>query len=177
MKKFLLLVVIFASSMATTAMADRGDQYLIPKLGFMSIGLYNAKPLFSGGLLYGYGITSGMTIEGEVNVGISGGGYQRRDISGSVYESGNYQIWTIAAYGVYRLPIMDYAYLKGKLGALYENIKRTSDFANPDTATGYGLAGGIGLGVVAMEKLTFEFEVTGIDADIIFYSLGVHYPF
>ena len=142
----------------------------------MSIDLDNAKPLFSGGLLYGYGITQGLTIEGEVNVGISGGGYERKDSSGTAYESGNYKIWTVAGYGVYRLPIFDYAYLKGKAGVLYENINRTSDILKRDT-TGYGFAGGIGVGLIAAKKLTFEFEVTGIDADIIFYSLGIHYPF
>jgi hypothetical protein len=177
MKKLSLLVFVITCFMTATAMADRGDQYLLPKLGFMSINLNNAKPLFSGGLLYGYGISPSVTIEGEINVGISGGGYDRKDSSGQVYDSGNYKIWTLAAYGVYRLPIFDNAYLKGKLGGLYENIKRTSDFGNPDTATGFGLAGGVGVGVIAAKKLTFELEVTGIDADIIFYSLGIHYPF
>lgn len=177
MKKLSLLVFIITSSLVTDAMADRGDQYLLPKLGFMSIALNNAKPLFSGGLLYGYGITSSITLEGEVNVGISGGGYELKDAAGSVYDSGNYKIWTVAGYGVYRLPVTNYAYLKAKLGVLYENIKRTSDFAESDLATGTGLAGGIGVGLIAAKKLTFEFEATGIDSDIIFYSLGIHYPF
>lgn len=177
MKKLSLLVFILTSSVAATAMADRGNQYLLPKLGFMSIGLNDAKPLFSGGLLYGYGLTSSITIEGEVNLGFSGGGYERKDSSATVYDSGNYKIWTVAGYGVYRLPILDYAYLKAKLGVLYENIERTSDFGLSDTATGVGLAGGLGLGVIAAKKLTFELEATGIDADIIFYSLGIHYPF
>jgi hypothetical protein len=174
MKKLSLMVFIITTSLAGSAMAD---QYILPKVGFMSINLNNAKPLLSGGLLYGYGITSAITIEGEANVGFSGGGYQIKDSAGTVTDSGNYKIWTLAGYGVYRLPITDYAYLKGKLGVLYENINRTSDFAKSETATGYGLAGGLGVGLIAAKKLTFEFEVTGIDADIIFYSIGIHYPF
>jgi hypothetical protein len=174
MRELRFWVFIITSSMATSAMAE--GQYVLPKLGFMSINANNAKPLLSGGLLYGYGITPEITIEGEVNVGFTGGGYERKDTLGNPYETGNYKIWTIAGYGVYRLPITDYAYLKGKVGLLYEDIKRTSDILEQDT-TGYGLAGGLGVGLIAVKKLTFEFEATGIDKNIIFYSFGFHYSF
>jgi hypothetical protein len=177
MKKFFVAALAFLCATPGIVYADRGDQYLLPKIGFMSIDLNEADPLFSAGLLYGYGITPSITIEGEVNLGISGGEYTRKDGNNVEIEKGEYNIWTTAAYGVYRLPFQDVAYLKAKAGGLYENVERTSDTAEEETATGFGFAGGLGLGVIFAQKLTLELEVTGIDESIIFYSLGVHYPF
>jgi hypothetical protein len=177
MKKCLVAVFLIMEAMVGSAMADRGDQYLLPKLGFMSVDLYDADPLFSLGILYGFGITSAITFEGEVNLGISGGEYSKKDASNVVGEAGEYKIWTVAGYGVYRFPIRDYLYLKGKAGLLYESIERTSDIREGDTATGFGFAGGLGAGVIFGQKLTLELEATGIDESIIFYSLGFHYAF
>lgn len=177
MKKYLVAIFFILGSIAGSAMADRGDQYLLPKLGFMSVDLNDADPLFSLGILYGIGITHAITFEGEVNLGISGGKYNRKDASNIVLEAGEYKIWTVAGYGVYRFPIQDYLYLKGKAGLLYENIERTSEMGDGETATGFGFAGGIGVGVIFGQKLTLELEATGIDESIIFYSIGFHYPF
>lgn len=143
------------------AYADRGDQFLIPKVGFMSIDLSNADPLYSIGVMYGYGITPEVTVEGEVNLGISGG---KSDL-------GDYDIWTVAGYGVYRHPISDTAYLKGKLGLLHENVKVQSASASDS-----GFAGGFGFGF-KIAKTLIELEATIIDKDIIFYSAGLNYAF
>lgn len=177
MKKFLIFIFILLDLITDSTLADRGDQYLLPKVGFMSVDLNNADPLYSIGILYGYGLTPAITFEAEANLGISGGKYSRKDVTGVVVENGEYNIWTIAGYGVYRFPIQDYFYLKGKAGLLYENIERTSDIGAGDTATGSGFAGGLGLGVIFAQKFTIELEATGIDESIIFYSLGFHYPF
>jgi opacity protein-like surface antigen len=142
----------------------------------MSIDLNNADPLMSLGALYGYGITPEITVEGELNLGLVGGEYKQKNAAGDVFEEGDYRIWTLAGYGVYRFPLSDVAYIKGKLGLLFENVKRSGELED-DSATGFGLAGGIGAGTQVIEGLTLEAEITGIDEDIIFYSLGLHYAF
>lgn len=161
----------------STVWADRGDQYVLGKFGFMSVDLNDADPLFSLGALYGYGITPEITVEGELNLGLIGGEYKQKNAQGQTFEKGDYRIWTLAGYGVYRFPLSDVAYLKGKLGLLYENVKRSGDLIGGDTSNGFGLAGGIGAGTQVIKGLTAEAEITGIDQDIIFYSLGLHYAF
>jgi opacity protein-like surface antigen len=168
--------MILASVGITPAWAERGDQYVLGKLGFMSVDLNNADPLFSVGILYGYGLTSEITLESELNLGLLGGEYEQKNSLGEVFEEGEYRIWTLAGYGVYRFPLSNFAYLKGKLGVLYENVKRSGKI-DDKTSTGFGLAGGLGAGTQVIENLTVEAEITGIDKDIIFYSLGLHYVF
>lgn len=158
MKKLFFVLLFLATG---TAYADRGDQFVIPKVGFMSVDLNNADPLFSLGVMYGYGFTPKITFEGELNVGVAGG---KSDI-------GDYKIWTLAGYGVYRYPITDANYIKAKIGLLYENIE-VGRFSADDQA----LAGGIGYGF-KVKTTIIELEATIIDADIVFYSMGVNYPF
>lgn len=155
---FVLLLFIVVTG---TAYADRGDQFLIPKVGFMSVDLNSADPLYSLGVMYGYGYTPEITFEGEINIGVAGG---ESDL-------GDYKIWTVAGYGVYRYPITDVDYIKAKLGLLHENIE-VAGFSADDQA----IAGGFGYGF-KYNTTIFELEATIIDADIIFYSLGINYPF
>lgn len=177
MKRMLHVVTLVIMAHSVTAWADRGDQYLLPKFGIMTVNLNNADNLYSLGVLYGYGLTPEVSVEGEVNLSLTGGDYKRKDATGSVIESGKYKVWTVAGYGVYRYPFTETAYLKGKLGLLYENVDRSANIGEGHTAKAFGVAGGIGAGILIRGNLTIEAEITGIDKDIIFYSLGVHYPF
>jgi len=158
--KKLFFVLLFLAT--GTAYADRGDQFVIPKVGFMSVDLNNADPLFSVGVMYGYGFTPEITFEGEINIGVAGGGSN----------NGDYKIWTVAGYGVYRYPITDANYIKAKVGVLHESVKQGDFAANTDQ----GVAAGIGYGF-KVKTTIIELEATIIDADIIFYSMGVNYPF
>ncbi len=162
-KLFFVLLLSVITSVITTgiACADRGDQYLIPKVGFMAVGLNGADPLYSLGVMYGYGITPEITAEAEINVGLVGG---ESDL-------GDYEIWTVAGYGVYRHPITDTDYIKAKIGLLYEDIEVASGSASDN-----GVAGGLGYGF-RVNTTIIELEATIIDEDIIFYSMGVNYPF
>ena len=160
MKKLLYILLLFTLTTGLS-FADRGDQFLIPKLGFMSIDLQDADPLYSIGLMYGYGITPEITVEGEVNLGISGG----------ESKLGDYEIWTIAGYGVYRHPVTETNYIKAKLGVLHENVEVAGKSADDQ-----GLAGGFGFGF-KIKQTIIELEATIIDEDIIFYSVGINYPF
>lgn len=176
MKRYLLAGLILLLGITGAAHADRGDQYVLGKVGFMTLDVNNADLLFSFGALYGYGITPEITVEGEINLGLLGGGYEQKNTAGVVYEEGEYSVITLAGYGVYRLPVTEALYLKGKGGLLFESVNRSGKFKD-GSATGVGLAGGIGAGGRVADMLTLEGEITAIDEDIIFFSLGVHYAF
>ena len=169
----ILAIAVFGSN----ARADRGDQYVLGKLGFMAVKKNNADAVGSIGALYGYGMTPEISIETELNLGLLGGKYVQKDGAGSVQEKGDYRIVTLAGYGVYRFLITDVTYLKGKLGLLYENVKRSGELIGDKTSKGFGLAGGVGLGTRIVDALTLEGEITGIDKNIVFFSLGLHYAF
>ena len=176
MKTTLKIVVLMLVACSSNAQADRGDQYVLGKLGFMSVKLHGADTLGSIGVLYGYGLTPAVTLESELNLGLFGGKYEQKNSAGAVFEEGDYRIWTLAGYGVYRFPLTDVAYLKGKLGLLYENVKRSGQLSDK-TSKGFGLAGGVGAGTRIADTLTLEGEITSIDKDIVFFSVGLHYAF
>lgn len=177
MKTILKIIVLLVMVCSSTAQADRGDQYVLGKLGFMSVKLNSADTLGSIGVLYGYGLTPEIAFESELNLGLLGGKYEQKNSTGAVFEKGEYRIWTLAGYGVYRFPLTDVAYLKGKLGLLYENVKRNGDLIGGATSKGFGLAGGVGAGTRIADTLTLEGEITSIDKDIVFFSVGLHYAF
>jgi len=181
--KFVVSLVIILSVCSKLSFADAGDQYLLPKVGTMSVDLKDADTLTSVGLLYGYGITPNFTLESELNLSISGGKYDQRTSNNTTFQ-GKYTVWTLAGYGVYRYSITDIVFLKGKLGVLYESVenKGTQETAggasqrDDNTSKGFGIAGGFGVGFQAMSTI-IEIELTSIDEDIIFYSLGINYAF
>ena len=177
MKK-LFSVLVFCLLFNELAYAHRGDQFLLPKFGFMDIQINNPTPLWSAGLLYGYGLTNRLSVEAETNLGFSGGEYEKRDpVTGLVIEKGAYSVSTLAAYGVYRYPLWQGGYIKTKLGLLYENVSRELEVGGTREDTDFGTAGGLGFGVMMMNRFTMELEATIIDKDIIFYSLGTHINF
>lgn len=177
-KKKILAVSIFCILFNRLAFAERGDLYLLPKFGLMDIKINDPAPLWSAGLLFGYGLSNRLSLEAETNLGFSGGKYEKRDAStGAIVEKGSYKISTVAAYGVYRLPLWQGGYVKSKLGLLYENVSRDIEQAAKQENTSFGIAGGLGFGAMMMKKFTLELEATVIDKDIIFYSLGTHINF
>ena len=160
------------------AFAHRGDQFLLPKFGIMDIQINNPTPLWSVGLLYGYGLSNRMSVEVEANFGFSGGEYEKRDpVTGTIVEKGTYNVSTLAPYGVYRYPLWQGGYIKTKLGLLYENVSRELESEGKREESDFGLAGGLGFGVMVIKQFTLELEATVIDKDIIFYSLGTHINF
>lgn len=177
MKKTLALIIFFLL-FNRLAYAHKGDQYLLPKVGFMAIQMDQPTPLWSVGLLYGYGLTNRLSVEAEANLGFNGGRYDKRDqTTGSIIEKGDYRIATVAAYGVYRFPIWQGGYIKSKLGLLFEKVTRHIQNTENRVQNDVGLAGGLGFGMNMVKSATVEFEATIIDKDIIFYSLGTHVRF
>jgi hypothetical protein len=175
--RHIFAVFIIYSLFTQFAYAAKGDQFFLPKIGFMDIQINNPTPLWSAGLLYGFGLTNRLTLEAEANFGFNGGDYEKHDSSGALIEKGQYKVSTFAAYGVYRHPLWQSGYIKSKLGLLYETVTRDLQQARTREDTDFGLAGGLGFGFVMMGDLTLELEATVIDKDIIFYSLGTHLNF
>lgn len=172
-KLFLVLVWLIPQ----ITFAQNGDQYILPKYGQMSIDINEAKNLVSAGLLYGYGLSKHFSIEAELNSGIEGGQYSKRDAVGNIAETGEYQIQTLAGYAVLRKSLWNSSYVKGKLGLLYEMVERSTDQNQTLTDTSFGIAGGVGFGMLVFRRLTLEIEATQIDRNIAFFSLGTHLKF
>jgi len=176
--KRILAICAFSLLFSQLAHAHRGDQFLLPKFGFMDIQINNPTPLWSVGLLYGFGLSNRLSLEAEANWGFSGGEYEKRDPgSGDIVEKGTYNVSTLAGYGVYRYPLWEGGYIKSKFGLLYEKVSRELEQAEKKEDTDVGAAGGLGFGAMIMNRFTLEFEATIIDKDIIFYSLGTHINF
>lgn len=167
------LVIAFTNAKAESTNEGR---YLLPKAGIMAISLNNSDPLISVGLLYGVRLTETSSFESELNYGFSGGAHTKIASSGGA-SKGEYRITTLAGYGVYRLPLTDHTYLKGKLGLLFEDILRNVENDSTVRNNDLGVAGGIGMGSQFAEMATVELEATIIDKNIIFYSIGAHFQF
>lgn len=179
MKRKAILVVLL-SGLTQFCFADVGDQYLLPKAGVISINVGDVDPLYSVGLMYGYGLEKRISAEAEVNYGFGGGQYSSAG-NGSANEKGHYRVLTLAGYGVYRYPVTRVLYAKFKLGLLHEHLYRTIERVgvgdSQKTVVDTGLAGGFGAGYVFDDRSTGELEVTIIDQDILFLSVGWHYRF
>lgn len=174
MKK-ILLGLMMSMLWIQNSHAEWGDNYAMGKIGIMDVDLNSADPLLSFGVLAGIGLTQQFSLEAEYNLSLTGGDYTIA--SNPTPEEGDYRIWTAAIYGAFRFPFNNTAYAKLKLGTLYENIERTSDINAAKTSAGFGAAGGLGLGILAGKVLTLELELTSIDQDILFLTVGAHYRF
>ncbi|MFV2056756.1 MAG: outer membrane beta-barrel protein [Thiohalomonadales bacterium] len=180
----LLLFILLSAIYASPVLSAAGDKYILPKFGIMSIDLKNADPLISFGVMLGFGLSVNFSFELEYNIGFSGGDYEETVLGDPAnIKTGFYRVDTGAGYLVYRHPISQKSYFKTKLGLLYENVERTeSGTLNPEitdviSSNDTGVAGGLGIGWYVGERLTLDVEMTVIDKDIIFYSLGTHYRF
>jgi long-subunit fatty acid transport protein len=182
MKRGLLFFAVLTMCNVTPVYSAAGDQYLLPKFGIMSIDLNDADPLISYGVMWGFGLSDNFSFEAEYNSGLSGGEYVD-ETQVSIIIEGDYRVTTAAAYLVYRHPMANSNYIKTKFGILNEEVERSkTDDALPNVTENIvsddvGIAGGIGFGSSIGKRLTLEFEITLIDKDIIFYSLGTHYRF
>ncbi len=173
--KLLLLAICLGGGLISNSVhADAGDQYGLAKIGIMTINKNNSGPVLALGGIYGVGLSPSFTFEAEFATSLGVGG-EYVDENG---DEGQYSIWTVAGYVAYRYVINDILYLKLKGGVVYEDVKRSGLNSNT-TSTGVGAAGGGGLGFILDfgRPVMLELEATATEKDIIFYSLGMTYPF
>jgi len=175
-KKSILIAGLLCGFLgANAALADLGDQYALAKIGAMAINKNDADPVLALGGIYGIGLSPSFTFEAEFSISLGQGGEYVDEENG---DEGQYDIWTIAGYVAYRYPFNDTVYLKLKGGIVYEDVERSGLKSN-SRSTGVGAAGGGGLGFVLDfgHPVMLELEATATEKDIIFYSLGMTYPF
>lgn len=162
--------------------------YSLARIGSMSIDKQNIRSQTIMSLVVGYQIPSGsgFYIEGEINIPLSGGGYDTSDNLGS---KGQIDIYTFGTYGAYRYVINDSVYAKAKVGAAYELIENEEEIINANgpssgakSTNSIAVAGGVGLGFVLFfgkpsRPVVLEIEVSSFDTDITMYTIGMTYPF
>lgn len=169
MKKVLVFALIVFISSVNAPRAEAIDQFIGAKTGLMLIDVGGVDDIIPLGVVYGQRIQDNFWIEGEFNLGLIGG-----DVSGG----GDFDIWTLAGYGVYRHPLNDQAYLKGKLGLLYERVEYDSNFFGiPVSASDndFGLSLGVGGGLKIDDRISAEAELTIIESDVTFLSVGLNF--
>lgn len=104
------------------AESNKGEHYLLAKIGFMSIKRNDADVLASLGAVYGFVLTLRWSFEAEGNLGVIGGEYTQKNGSAGI-QSGDYRVATLAGYGVFRHQLATSVFAKLKSGLLYEQAK------------------------------------------------------
>ncbi len=180
MKRTFLLTVLAVLSLAA---ASAAQPYLGIKTGMMMLDVTGVDNIIPVGAVFGYEFAPKMSIEGEFNYRISGGDWNYSTWGASA--SSEWKIWTLAAYFVYRYPIGEALYLKGKAGFLHEDVSAEvsmdSDILGHLTfdasGTDNGLSFGAGAGYKLGEKMAAEAEFTIIETDVNYLSIGLNRRF
>jgi len=175
--KVLAVSLVLAAGLAATGAAQAdGKIYVGAKLaiadadisGFdnaYTAGLYGGYNLFGKDAHYAADLGGGtFAVEGEIMMTAKKGDAP----------AGKWDINSFAAYGVYRFPLGDQFYLKGKLGVVRYDIDTTVISPSPGVET--TLAGGIGGGMkVGPGRL--ELDITTYSSDVLTYGVGFHMSF
>jgi hypothetical protein len=112
----------------------------------------------------GSGIAGTIAVEGELTVTL---------VEGDIDGGGDWDVWTLGGFGVYRSPASNNLYFKGKAGIVHTDVDaNVGPFSASDSDT--ELALGVGLGIKLSGRSNLEFEFTLLD-DIDFLSVGYHF--
>ena len=176
MKRILFVTI---AMMLVFAGAVSAQMYLGAKTGMFMIGVEGVDNIIPIGVMGGFEFMPNMSIEGEFNYRISGGDWDY--VYPGVTSTFEWKLWTLAGYFVYRYPLNETLYLKGKAGILYENVTAevsvdipgfgTYSYDASGTDTGLSLGGGLGMNF--NEQFGGEVEFTLIEADINYFSVGL----
>ena len=170
-----LVALVFAFTFfagAGKATAGEGDVYGGVKAGLAFVDAdVDVDDLMMIGFLLGLGITPEISLEGELNVSVAGGDFDIGPFSGEA------DIWTVAGYAAYRAPLSEEAFLKAKIGLLFEDVELSVSGWPSESDTEFNLSAGIGAGVYFNEQLFGEVEFTIIEEDVTYLSLGLNYIF
>ncbi|MDH4273471.1 MAG: outer membrane beta-barrel protein [Gammaproteobacteria bacterium] len=168
MKKFILAIIL--GMQALPAFAEKGDQYVIARVGMLQYSLYDADLGYGVGVYYGLGLWRDLSMELEVTKSVSGGEFREGLVRGK------FDLTAGAAYAVYRAPLFSGTYIKAKLGYLLENISNNKSLRSK-TILDSGASGGAGIGYAFPGGTTVEGEYTLLEKNISLYGVGMHYQF
>jgi opacity protein-like surface antigen len=113
----------------------------------------------------------GLAVEGELTTTVSS---PEADIGGISAEA---SYWTLAGYGVYTIPLNQQVGLRGKVGALYENVDVDVSGAGDESDDEFGLSLGVGATFRMSPKMNLIAEYTRIEEDVNHLSAGVQFRF
>jgi len=181
---FLLPVAMFfmASFIDPAQASDSwlSKPYYLLKTGTYSVNLRGVdrspEPVMSAGLLVGigFGYQRDFGLELELDYGLVESEYR---VGQSQRRVG---LWTAGSYFSYRRVLSQDFYLKGKTGLVLENLSIIEGNSRQQV-TSEGLSVGGGFGWLVHDLLgrlvTFEFQATQIEADVLSYQLGAHVRF
>lgn len=118
------------------------------------------------------GIAGTISVEGELTLTLIKG-----DVNISVPPfgrfDGEWDVWTLGGFGVYRSPVNNNLYFKGKVGLVHSDVDVSVSGAS-GSGSDTDLALGIGLGYKLSGRSNLEFELTLLD-DIDFLSVAYHF--
>lgn len=130
----------------------------------VNIGVYGGYNFFGAQSRFGHDLGGGtFSAEGEFTLTLLDGDV---DVGAA---SGDWDVLTLAAYGAYRIPVSQSAYLKGRAGLHWIDADTSPSTPGDDSDTGlsFGIGAGFDLGAGQLET-----ELTVMDSDLLFLSVG-----
>jgi hypothetical protein len=172
----MVMLMIFAGSVFAQG-------YLGAKTGLMMLDAVGVDDIIPIGVMGGFEFMPKMSIEGEFNYKISGG-----DWDYGRFGKFDWDLWVLSVYYVYRHPLNETFYIKGKAGLQYAHsgseityttyelvgldlveVEVTEDYSGSDT----DLTVGGGMGMSLNEQFGGEVEFTLMGGDFNYLSVGL----
>jgi len=113
----------------------------------------------------------GLALEGEFTTTITS---PEAEVAGVDAEA---SYWTLAGYGVYAFPVTQQFAVRGRLGALYENVDVEVSGGSDESDNEFGLSLGVGASFAMSQRMNVVAEYTRIEEDINHLSAGVQFRF
>ncbi len=130
----------------------------------VNVGVYGGYNFFGEQSKFGRDLGGGtFSAEGEFTFTLLDG-----DVDvGSV--GGDWDVLTFAGYGVYRIPVAESVYLKGRAGLRWIDVDTSPNTrgTGSDSGATFGIGAGFGLGAGILET-----ELTVVESDLLFLSVG-----
>ncbi len=128
----------------------------------VNIGVYGGYNFFGAQSRFGHDLGGGtFSAEGEFTFTLLDGD---ADVGPFSFD---WDVMTLSGYGVYRIPVSQSVYLKGRAGLHWIDVDSSLNVSDSDTGLSFGIGAGFDLGAGQLET-----EVTIIDSDLLFLSVG-----
>lgn len=130
----------------------------------LNVGVYGGYNFFGEQSRFGRDLGGGtFSAEGEFTFTLLDG-----DVDAGA-AGGDWDVLTFAGYGVYRIPVAQNAYLKGRAGLRWIDVDTSPNTSGTGSDSGFtfGIGAGFGLGAGILET-----ELTVVESDLLFLSVG-----
>jgi opacity protein-like surface antigen len=113
----------------------------------------------------------GFAVEGEVTTTIDN---PDAELGGA---SGDVSYWTLGGYGAYTIPLGQQFGVRGRLGAVFEDVDVDSNVGGGGSDQEFNLSVGVGANFDVSKQLAVTADYTRIEEDINHYGIGVKFNF